>query len=85
MDIYCNACTNHKPSHNLINCQIFYNIDYYVSLFRTIAFTRQPYLYVETHPPIIWMGKNEYGRVEIWWMGKNMKEQKKVFQNHRYC
>ena len=29
MDIYCNACTNHKPSHNLINCQIFYNIDYY--------------------------------------------------------
>ena len=29
MDIYCNACTNHTPSHNLINCQIFYNIDYY--------------------------------------------------------
>ena len=29
MDIYCNACTNHKPSHNIINCQIFYNIDYY--------------------------------------------------------
>ena len=23
MDIYCNAGTNHKPSHNLINCQLF--------------------------------------------------------------
>ena len=25
-----------------------------------------PWLYVETRPPIIWTGKNEYGRVEIW-------------------
>ena len=24
------------------------------------------YLYVETRPPVIWTGKNEYGRVEIW-------------------
>ena len=23
-------------------------------------------LYVETRPPVIWMGKNEYGQVEIW-------------------
>ena len=38
-------------------------------------------------PPVIWMGKNEYGRVEIWWTGcagKKMKEQQN-FQNHRYC
>ena len=37
-------------------------------------------LYVETCPPFIWAGKNEYGRVEIWldgwWTGKQMKEQK---------
>ena len=30
---------------------------------------------------VIWTGKNEYGRVEIWvdgwWTGKKMKEQKK--------
>ena len=23
-------------------------------------------IYVETRPPVIWTGKNEYGRVEIW-------------------
>ena len=23
-------------------------------------------LYAETRPPVIWMGKNSYGRVEIW-------------------
>ena len=26
-------------------------------------------LYVETCPPVIWTGKNEYGQVEIWWTG----------------
>ena len=39
--------------------------------------------YVETRPPVIWTGKNEYGRVEIWvdgwWKGKKMKQPKKVF------
>ena len=38
-------------------------------------------LYVETRPPVIWMGKNEYGRVEIWvdgwWMGKKNEGVKK--------
>ena len=43
----------------------------------------QAYLYAETRQPVIWTGKNEYGRVEIWVDGlKKMKEQKKVFQNH---
>ena len=41
----------------------------------------QPKLYVETRPPFIWTGKNEYRRVEIWvdgcWMGK-----KTVILNH---
>ena len=31
-------------------------------------------LYLETRPPVIWTGKNEYGRVQIWvdgwWTGK---------------
>ena len=31
-------------------------------------------LYVETRPPVIWTGKNEYGRVEIWVDGYKMKE-----------
>ena len=28
-----------------------------------------PGLYLETRPPVIWTGKNEYGRVEIWRTG----------------
>ena len=35
-----------------------------------------PQLYVETRPPVIWTGKNEYGQVEIWVDGKQIKEQK---------
>ena len=38
-------------------------------------------IYAETHPPVIWMGKNHCGWVEIkvdgWWMGKKIKEQKR--------
>ena len=29
------------------------------------------------HPPIIWMGKNEYGRVEIWWTGEKLRRKKR--------
>ena len=46
-------------------------------------------LYVETRPHVIWTGKNEYGRVEIWvdgwWTGKKSDGGKNIFQNHRYC
>ena len=44
-------------------------------------------LYLDTCPPVIWMGKNEYGRVEIWRTGCGWvkKGAKKGFQNHRYC
>ena len=40
-----------------------------------------PQLYVETRPPIIWTGKNEYGRVEILvdglWTGKKLRSKKR--------
>ena len=43
--------------------------------------TTAAYLYVETRPRVIWTGKNEYGRVEIWvdgwWMGKKRRSKKR--------
>ena len=39
------------------------------------------WLYAENRPPIIWMGKNHYGWVEIWvdgwWTGKTHGAKKK--------
>ena len=49
----------------------------------------QSQLYVETRPPVIWTGKNEYGREKYGRTGggrvKNEGAKSKVFQNHRYC
>ena len=35
------------------------------------------FIYAETRPPVIWMGKNHCGQVEIWIDGYKINEQKK--------
>ena len=73
---FCRSCHNYKnllieqPQFTDDSVQLWVTLCVYVLV---TTYIHSPQLYVETRPPVIWTGKNKYGRVEIWWMGNKRR------------